>query len=299
MLPMAVLLENIAGLYAGMLMGEEVMLAPMDDVGLSGSSAFDARQAVRQMQAHTTESAIVLPQMLSDILCYLQQSGERLKAIKFLAVGGSRVPPQLILRARALGLPAYEGYGLSEAGSVISLNIPGADRVGSVGQPLKGRSVSIGNGDEVMFQDVSGQWHPTGDVGHLDEDGYLYITGRKKNILITSFGRNVAPEWPESLLLGYPEIAQAVVMGDGQPALSALIVPANAATKDTTLQACVDKVNDALPDYARIHAWLRHDTPLSHLNGLATVNGRPRRDVIAARLKANLLDVYNERENMT
>lgn len=283
MLPLAVLLENIAGLYTGLLMGADVFLLPMQMTGLSGSSAFDANQACKVIDAHQIESVILLPEMLRSLTAHLKTSGRKLGSLKFAAVGGGKVSPQLIKEARDQHLPVYEGYGLSEAASVVSLNRPEADRVGSVGQPLPHRQIRIAQDGEILFRrDLNDAWNATGDLGHLDAEGYLYVTGRKKNLLITSFGRNVSPEWPESLLLEWPEVTQAVVFGDGQAKISALLYAADAQTRDAALQACVNAVNQQLPDYARIGSWHRAANAFTYQNGLATPNGRPRRDRIEA-----------------
>lgn len=283
MLPLSVLLENIAGVYAALLNGTEVLLMPLEKVGLKGSSSFNAKQAIKVINDLQVESLILLPQMLRELCVCLTRSGQRLKSLKFVAVGGSKVSPALLSEARELGLPVYEGYGLSEAGSVLSLNLPGADRLGSVGKPLAARAVKIGPENEVFFKDSNEQWIATGDLGHLDEDGYLFITGRKKNLLITSFGRNVSPEWPESLLLDHPGILQAMVYGDGEPALSALIVTTHQNITDRQIQICIDAVNKVLPDYARIEHWTRMPEPFTLANGLATANGRLKREAILSK----------------
>jgi long-chain acyl-CoA synthetase len=121
----------------------------------------------------------------------------------------------------------------------------------------------------------------TGDIGHVDADGRLHVTGRIKHQIITSFGRNVAPEWPEAELLATPAVAQVVVFGEAQPSLSAVIVP-RGAVPDSVLEAAVQAANRRLPDYARIGGWLRADAPFSAANGQATDNGRVRRDQVWA-----------------
>jgi long-subunit acyl-CoA synthetase (AMP-forming) len=283
MLPLAVLLENVAGLYAGLLMGADVFLLPMPMTGLSGSSAFDVKQACKAIDAHQIESVILLPEMLRSLTAHLKTTGQKLGSLKFVAVGGGKVSPQLIKEARDQHLPAYEGYGLSEAASVVSLNRPQAERVGSVGRALPHRQIQIAQDGEILFRRSSNDaWNATGDLGHLDTEGYLYVTGRKKNLLITSFGRNVSPEWPESLLLEWSEVTQAVVFGDGQAKISALLHAADPKTRDADLEACVTAVNQQLPDYAQIGSWHRSATAFTYQNGLATANGRPRRDRIEA-----------------
>ena len=216
--------------------------------------------------------------------------------LRFMAVGGGKVSPKLLQEAASLGLPVYEGYGLSECGSVVSLNTPKAHRFGSVGKPMPHASVSIAPSGEVLVagnamhgylnQDneplesltASKQSQPliaTGDIGYIDDDGYLYITGRLKNVLISSFGRNISPEWVEAQLLTQPIIYQAAVLGDGEPALSAVIVVnqnwldsdgnsnanmSNSNSNDNNeihkaVAEAIERTNNTLPDYARIKHW--------------------------------------------
>ncbi len=106
------------------------------------------------------------------------------------------------------------------------------------------------------------------------------MDGRKKHVLITAFGRNVAPEWVETALGNEAAIAQAVVLGDGQPFLSAVLWPVTPATSNAQLQAAIDAANLTLPDYAQIHHWCRGQAPFTSEFGMATANGRPRREVV-------------------
>jgi long-subunit acyl-CoA synthetase (AMP-forming) len=139
---------------------------------------------------------------------------------------------------------------------------------------------------------AGGEWLATGDLGRLDEDGFLHIEGRRKHVLITSYGRNVSPEWPEAELLAGGAIAQAAVFGEARPRLCALVVPARPAVHDEAIDAQVRAANRRLPDYARIGRWLRADAPFTPQNGLATPNGRLRREAVwkayGARLDALL-----------
>jgi long-chain acyl-CoA synthetase len=123
-------------------------------------------------------------------------------------------------------------------------------------------------------------WWPTGDLGHIDADGFVHISGRKKHLLITAYGRNVSPEWVETTLRSQPAVLQAVVFGDGQPALSAVLWPLNPTADDSLLQAAVDATNATLPDYARIPRWVRGGAAFEARSGMATANGRPQRDAI-------------------
>jgi long-subunit acyl-CoA synthetase (AMP-forming) len=121
-------------------------------------------------------------------------------------------------------------------------------------------------------------------LGRLDADGFLHVEGRRKHVLITSFGRNVAPEWPEAELLAGAALAQAAVFGEGRPQLCAVLVPAPAAS-DAAIAEQVGAANARLPDYARIGQWVRAETPFAPRNGLATANGRVRRDAVWERYR--------------
>jgi long-subunit acyl-CoA synthetase (AMP-forming) len=122
-------------------------------------------------------------------------------------------------------------------------------------------------------------WFATGDLGRIDANGFLHVQGRRKNVLITSFGRNVSPEWVEGALQE-AGVGAAVVFGDGEPTLSAVLWPMNAALPDAALQAAVDAANNTLPDYARVHRWVRATQPFNAASGMATANGRPQRAAI-------------------
>lgn len=294
MLPLAVLLENVAGVYTALLSGAEVMLPSLSDTGLSGSSSFDARKALEAIRRHEAQSIIVLPEMLRAMTAVLAREGGMPPTLKFLAVGGAKIPANWIDDARRMGLPAYEGYGLSEAASVVSLNTPAADRVGSVGRPLEPDALRIDASGEIMLRDSTGAWWGTGDLGTQDGDGYVSVVGRCKNLIITSFGRNISPEWPESLLIGQRDIMQAMVVGDGRPYLAALVVPVPGASS-ARIELAVAEVNRELPDYARIGAW-REVPPFTPQMGLLTANGRPRRDAIEKCFGQVIEDMFTREE---
>lgn len=303
LLPLAVLLENIAGVYTALLAGATTICPPLAETGLAGAAKFDPLLCLDAIRRHQAESIILLPQMLQALVAAAAPEDERIRSLKFVAVGGAKTPAALIRAARDKGFPVFEGYGLSECGSVVSLNLPGADRPGSAGKPLPNRLVRIAEDGEV---EVGGkgiahylgdpprtdEWLATGDLGHLDANGFLHINGRKKNILITAFGRNVSPEWPESALIGTGVIAQAVVFGDARPCLVAAIVPMSAHAGTDALAAAVDKANEQLPDYAQIRRWVAVEA-FTPENGLSTANGRPRRDAIWQRYREQIESLYD------
>ncbi len=303
-LPLALLLENVAGAYAPLLRGLPVHLPPLASLGWRGMAGFDPAALDAAVGADGPGSLILVPELLKAWIAFLAHFSRRPSAsLRFVAVGGARVAPGLLDAARRLGIPAYQGYGLTEAGSVLTLNRPGDDGDG-VGRPLGHASLRLEAGEVMVrspaFLGYAGSPGPastefaTGDLGHLDPAGHLHLDGRRKNLLITSFGRNISPEWIEAALLASPAVAQCVVVGDGRPAPTAIIVALPGATP-AAIDGAVAAVNAALPDYARLAGWLP-SPPFTADNGLATGNGRPRREAITERHAAGLAALYANQE---
>lgn len=164
--------------------------------------------------------------------------------LRFFISGGAALPKSVAESFQAMGITILEGYGLTESSPVISVNREGAVKLGTVGPPLPGVEVKIAEDGEILTRgghvmkgyhgleaetraaiDAEG-WLHTGDIGHLDEDGYLVITDRKKNLLVLANGKNVAPQPIENQLKLSPFIQEVMLVGDGQKAVSALVVPA-------------------------------------------------------------------------
>lgn len=290
LVPLSILLENIAGVYLPLRLGNPIAVPALSSLGIIGSNGLDIHKLAAAINHYKPGSLVLFPQLLLALTELAEQKKISCESFRFLAVGGARVSPALLQRARKAGLPVYEGYGLSECASVVALNLPHADRPGSVGRVLPHQQVTIENGEVVVrgccfsgYLESSGvitttDRVQTGDEGYLDKDGFLYIQGRRKHVIVNSWGRNINPEWPESRLVECPAIQHALVTGEAKPFLSAIIV-----TNENSLdpvQRQVTAINDTLPDYARIQRWLVVKPDTLRCNNLVTTNGRLKRKQI-------------------
>lgn len=309
LLPLSTLLENVGGIYVPLLAGATACVLPLRQVGLQGAAALDVAAMVQALHTQRATTAIMVPQLLHALLAAIGMGAPAPRTLRFVAVGGAPVSRSLLAQAEKSGLPVFEGYGLSECASVVAVNAPGSRKPGSVGKPLPHVRLRFADDGEILVggavfegylglaekPDADGFW-PSGDTGYLDDEGYLHLTGRKKNMFITSFGRNVAPEWVERELTVQPAIAQAAVYGEGRPWNAAVIVPRPLPGADSAqaVAQAVAAANRTLPDYARIGKWLVAAAPFTLQNGLLTVNGRLRRDGIWAEYAPQLDRLYEE-----
>lgn len=292
-LPLPLLLETICSIFIPAMLGAYVHFdtALAEQVGRG-----DARGISRGFEATKPTTSVVVPQLLKQWVGELQASGSRAPAsLRFLAVGGAPVPRAVADKAWNLGIPVHEGYGLSECCSVVTLNRPGERRADTVGRALNGLDVSIEDGEIVVdgpsiTDGYLGQgpalrpWR-TGDLGVIDESGFLNIHGRKDSLIVTSFGRNISPEWIETMLLGDLRIAFCAVVGHGAPFLTAVIVPSgqgeswfgNASDKDVL--GLISDCCSGAPEYAVPRAFVVASLQDALKNELLT-NGRPARKQI-------------------
>ncbi|MDO9496561.1 MAG: AMP-binding protein, partial [Nocardioides sp.] len=155
--------------------------------------------------------------------------------------GGAPLGDRLGHFYRGIGLTVLEGYGLTETTGALTVNVVGATKIGTVGRPIPGTSVRVADDGELLFR--GGQvfagywaneeataealerdgWFHTGDVGEVDDEGFVRITGRKKEILVTAGGKNVAPAPLEDRIRAHPLVSQCIVLGDRQPFIAALV----------------------------------------------------------------------------
>ncbi len=295
LLPLSTLLENIAGLYVPLLAGASTQLLSAEQVGLTGASGVDIGKMLHAISAAQASTLILTPELLRGLIMALEAGLPKPQHLRFIAVGGASVAPRLLQRAHALDLAVFEGYGLSECASVVSLNTEQDYRIGSVGKVLPHKQIQIAADGEIMVYgtnflgysqtdkqpEQAQDYVATGDIGHIDADGFLYITGRKKNIFISSFGRNVSPEWVERELNVAACISQSAVFGEAQPYNVALIVPSQQnVANPQAIELAISYANQQLPDYAQIRKWLIVEQKFTPQNGQLTVNGRLKREAI-------------------
>ncbi|MEJ2610630.1 MAG: AMP-binding protein [Candidatus Thiodiazotropha sp.] len=292
LMPLAVLLENMAGLYLPLWCGASVALPSLIETGLLGAAGLESERMVETLEHYAATTAIFSPQMLQGMVEHISTTGITPPSLRFIALGGAAVSKRLLQSAKQLGIPVFEGYGLSESASVATLNHPGAQRIGSVGKPLPHLQLCIAKDGEVLVRGNSflgylndteprneNDWWHTGDIGRLDDEGFLYLLGRRRNIFITAFGRNVSPEWVERELILEPVIIQAALFGEARPWNLALIVPSLCASQQE-IETAIQRTNQNLPDYARIGQWLMADAPFNLVNGQLSGTGRLRRQTI-------------------
>ncbi|MFG2879366.1 AMP-dependent synthetase/ligase [Streptomyces sp. NPDC048337] len=250
--------------------------------------------------------------------------------LKWALTGGAPIAPATLDFLRACGISVFEGYGMTESGGVISLNHPGAVRHGTVGRPIDGCEVRIAQDGEVLARgpmvfpgyhantaatadalDPEG-WLHTGDLGALDADGYLTITGRKKELIITSAGKNITPTEVEFAVQRSRYVSRAVLIGDRRPHPVALItldteeitawaaregldpgpLPAAHPAVRALVEAAVTEANATVSRPARIRAFHILDEDFTIDAGTLTPTLKLRRKAVAERYAREIEDLY-------
>jgi|CXWL01.1.fsa_nt_gi long-chain acyl-CoA synthetase len=206
--------------------------------------AVGRRRVARREAGRRSGPLAHLAGLLARRLVYRQLQARFGGRLRFAISGGAPLGREVGEFFAAVGIEIYQGYGLTETAPVLTVNHPGACRLGSVGRPIAGVELALAADGEILakgpglmlgyWQDAAATaevidgdgWFHTGDIGYLDADGYLFITDRKKDLLVTSGGKNVAPQPIERALLASGLLSQAVVVGDRYPYITALLVPA-------------------------------------------------------------------------
>ncbi|MGQ4418879.1 long-chain fatty acid--CoA ligase, partial [Streptomyces sp. SAS_269] len=269
---------------------------------------------------------------LYDLLVYRRIRKELGGRMRYAISGGSPLDRDLNLFFNAAGIVVYEGYGLTENTAAATIVPPLTPRPGTVGLPIPGVAVRIADDGEVLIRGgvvfgaywnnpaatdavLSDEWFATGDLGRLDEDGYLTITGRKKDILVTSGGKNVSPAVLEDRLRSRSPVGQCLVVGDGRPFVAALITldpeavahwltvrklppdtPLAELVRDERLrrevQKAVDHANEAVSRAESIRAFALVEGDFTEENGLLTPSLKVKRHAVTAAYAERIEALY-------
>ncbi len=302
-LPLSILLENLCGIYVPLLAGAETVVLPPSHIGFEGSSRFNPALFLQAMRTWRPQSLVLVPELLRVLLHLHQQDAESTQSLRFIAAGGGNISAHLLALAVQHGLPVYEGYGLSECGSVVALNLPGASKPGCVGRPLPGIEVRVDRHQQLHVTSPAnalgylGDAHPalsvaTGDLATVDAGGFIRIHGRQKNLQINAFGRNFSPEWPEAEAMACPAVRRIVMFGEGLKRNVALVDAFEGQQEQARQQLMA--LSAHLPDYAQPHR-LMFTSEISS-PGMLTANGRPRRKVIWQSLHQHILTCSEEEQ---
>src|SRR5450755_3545174 len=210
-----------------------------------------------------------------------------------------------------LGIPVLQVYGLTETTAICTMDDPRHVTAGRVGPAIAGIDMKLGESEEIIVRGpnifpgywnrpqetakaLRDGWFHTGDQGEVDAQGNWRINGRMKNLIILGSGHNIAPEpIEEKILDNLPGAQQVVLMGNGRGYLSA-IVTGN--VKREQMQAALDEVNPGLPHYKQVRTFYVSEEPFSIENGLLTANGKLKRDLIAARYKPQIEEMYEVKQ---
>ena len=270
---------------------------------------------------------------LFDRLVYSKLKAAMGGRVDYAVSGGAPLGERLGHFFRGAGITVLEGYGLTETSAAATVNKPSRNKVGTVGLPLPGVTIKIADDGEILIKghnvfarywgneaatsemlDDAG-WLHTGDIGSLDDEGFLRVTGRKKELLVTAGGKNVAPAVLEDRLRAHPLISQCMVIGDGKPYIACLITldiealehwkqqhgrPAQASARDLAedpellaeIQAAVDDANKAVSRAESIRRFRILDTDFTEDSGHLTPSLKVRRNVVLKDFSADIDALY-------
>ncbi|GGS30141.1 AMP-binding protein [Actinokineospora fastidiosa] len=312
--PTSLLVEQVFAVYLTFLAGGTVVFLPEEAKPL-GTAGGDVEQVRGLLAAARPTVSLTPPSLVESIAAFARTMPDATARELSLAVygredpmllfsGGAPVSDEVLRAMWDRGLPVYVAYGLSENGSVATLNGPGLVRLGTVGKPLRHCEVRRSERGELLIRSSSlltgylgsddptalplddEGWLHTGDVAEIDADGYVSITGRLKNIIITSNGRNVSPEWVEAQYKSRPSVEAAAVFGDNLERLIGVFVVRRGADAETAL-AEIRHVNaEVLSEIEQVGSAAIVEADEAFYAEFFTVTGRPRRAAIREALAA-------------
>ena len=276
---------------------------------------------------------LTLKHALFDKLVYSKIRSAMGGAVEAAISGGAPLGARLGHFYRGAGITILEGYGLTETTAGATLNLTKNIRVGSVGRPIPGTTIKIADDGEVLIKGpivmrgywqndsankevFDGQWFKSGDLGRLDDEGFLYITGRKKELIVTAGGKNVAPAVLEDRLRAHPLVSQCMVVGDNQPFIASLItidqdmlkgwIAANSKTGATVatlindpdliavIQTAVDEANKAVSKAESIRKFAILANDFTIAGGELTAKLSLKRHVIAEKYVTEITALFTK-----
>ncbi|MER6774362.1 AMP-dependent synthetase/ligase [Streptomyces bacillaris] len=347
------LLADLAGFRPTFLLAIPYVLEKVYNTGrataekMGRASSFDRAARIAQRYGKAVEAAehgtgpgpglgLRAARALYDPLVYRRIRAALGGKVRYVICGGSPLGRRLASFYEGAGIGIFEGYGLTETTAAHTVTPPLKPRLGTVGWPLPGTSVRIADDGEVLLRGgqvfrgywdaeraepvpylLDGDWFPTGDLGTLDEDGYLTITGRKKDIIITSGGKNVTPAPLEDWLRAHPLVSQCMVVGDNRSYITALLtldpdglhhwrqmvkkqdVPLRELVRDeelrTSLQKAVDEANRLVSRAESIRKFTVLPVDFTEERGHLTPSLKLKREAIARDFASEIEELYRRR----
>lgn len=231
--------------------------------------------------------------------------------LKALICGSAPLNLETQLYFMMLGIPVLQVYGLTETTAICTMDDPRKVEAGRVGPAISGIEMKLSDGEEILVRGpnvfpgywnrpqetakvLREGWFHTGDQGEVDARGNWRINGRIKNLIILGSGHNIAPEpIEEKILDNLPGAQQVVLMGNGRGYLSAIVT--GSVTREQ-MQAALDDMNPSLPHYKQVRTFYVSEEPFSIENGLLTANGKLKRDLIAARFRLEIEEMYEVKQ---
>jgi long-chain acyl-CoA synthetase len=236
------------------------------------------------------------------------------KNLKFFISGGGALSYDINIFFEAIGIKILQGYGLTETSPTVSCNRPELNKIGTVGPPIKGVEVKIADDGEILIKGnnlmkgylgkeketknkIKNNWLYTGDIGELDEDNHLIITDRKKDIIVTSGGDNIAPQKIENMFTSSNLISQAIIFGDNKPFLIALIFINDDYSKkngiNNEIDKCLKKINEKLSSTEKIRKYILINQELTQKSGFLTPTMKIKRKKVYEKYKKDIESFYN------
>lgn len=307
LVPFSLLIEQVLGLYLPFLSGGSTYLLPFN-VPPFGSQLGSVEKYIDLLASCDSNLLFLPPKLIEEIEKRIQ--GSQAKAldifsdeIPHILTGGAKIDCQVLKRLESMGISVYEAYGLSENSSIVSMNTIDHQVLCSQGKVLPnikfrfvdnelqitGPALSPGyvsTDDTALKMTIDGFLH-TGDLGYVDKNNFLHITGRKKHVIILSNSRNISAEWAENIFKQSTKINDIVIFGEGKDSLSAIIIPEMPNTSQDDVAKEVSIYNKHLPSFAEVTDYLLISDAENFRNHYYTVTGRPKRKLIEKYFEEN------------